>query len=139
MSEIDSEHIAIRFVNEINRHDLGALNSLMTPDFRYIDNRGHETRGRDRTCAAWTAYFQAHPEYRIAIREHMSTGPVVALFGTTSGIPPSPSHASGGPVPAAWRAVISEGRVAEWKAFGGPETILELAASARAPDTGHPI
>jgi ketosteroid isomerase-like protein len=122
VSEIEAEHIAIRFVNEINRHDLAALSEMMTPDFRYIDCRGRETMGRERACAAWTAHFQAHPEYRIAIRDRMTTGQVVALFGTSTGIElSSADRTRGGSTPGAWRAVISDGRVSEWKVYGGAE------------------
>ena len=136
MSEIESEHIAIRFVNEINRHDLTTLTSLMAPDFRYIDPHGVETRGRERACAAWTAYFEAHPEYRIAIREHMASGTVVALFGSESGTSRGPERGRRGPVPAAWRAVIADGRVAEWKVYGGAEPGQEAAGPSAAAEGG---
>ena len=124
MSEIESGHIAIRFVNEINRHDLVALASLMAPDFRFVDCQGNETRGRERTCEAWTAYFEAFPEYRIAIREHVEIGRVVALFGTTSGVEAAPADPHRRwTVPAAWRAVVSEGHITEWHAYGGREPL----------------
>lgn len=122
MSEIESEHIAIRFVNEINRHDLAELTNLMAADFRFVDSSGHETRGRERMCAAWTTVFQSFPDFRISIREHIAIGQVVALFGTASGSAAGSLRGNEKwSVPAAWRAVVSEGRVAEWQAYGGRE------------------
>lgn len=129
MSEIESGHIAIRFVNEINRHDLVALASLMAPDFRYVDSQGHETRGRERMCQAWTALFEAFPEYRIAIREHVEIGQVVALFGTASGVEAASADAHRRwTIPAAWRAVVSEGHITEWHAYGGREPLSRIPA-----------
>ena len=131
MSEFESGHIAIRFVNEINRHDLAALTTLMAPDFHFVDSQGRETRGRERMCEVWNALFESFPEYRIAIREHVETGQLVVLFGTASGgeAPTTDLHRRWS-VPAAWRAVVSDGRITEWQAYGGREP---LSRSARTP------
>ncbi len=123
VSESISEHIAIRFVNEINRHDVAALVSLMAPDIRFIDEKGCELRGRDRISEAWTVYFRSFPDYRIAIRTHLATGQMVALFGVASGTVSIPSDGTRRwASPAAWRAVISDGRISEWQVYGGQES-----------------
>lgn len=133
MSENALEHIAIRFVNEINRHDVTALASLMTPDVRFIDGRGHELRGRDRISEAWAAYFRSFPDYRIAIREHIATGQMVALFGSTSGTAADPSVATRRwTSPAAWRAIISDGRISEWQVYGGGDSPEKVPSPADA-------
>ncbi len=118
MGEDESKHTVIRFVNEINRHDLVALASLMAADFRFIDSEGREIRGRERVCEAWTTYFASHPDFRLAIREHMAIGQFVALFGTASGSDTSTAGARSA-VPTAWRAVVSAGQVTEWQVYGG--------------------
>lgn len=134
MSESVSEHIAIRFVNEINRHDVSALASLMAPDIRFIDERGQELRGCDRVSEAWTECFHSVPDYRIAIREHLATGQKVALFGTVSGTASSPPDGSRRWIsPAAWRAVISEGRISEWQAYGGQEAREKIPVRTEPP------
>lgn len=129
MAEADTERVAIRFVNEINRHDVPALTAMMAPDFRFVDSLGHEVRGVDRMQAAWTSYFALFPDYRITIREHLSLGQVVALFGTASGTLaehgelPSRNRWT---LPAAWRAVVREGRVVDWQVYADNQPVSEL-------------
>ncbi len=123
MAEIDPGRIALRFVNEINRHDLEALEGLMAPDFRWVDPSGQETLGRDRGCAAWAKEFRRTPDLRLAIHDHLCQGSVIALFGTASG-----TRLGGGGlprqhwvVPTAWRVVVRDARIAEWQVFSPPE------------------
>ncbi len=124
MAELDPDRIALKFVNEINRHDVGALSAMMAPDFRFVDELGRELRGRDRMSAAWVTYFAEHPEYRVVIRDHLALGTTVALFGTASGtgggdaIALPPGRRS---VPVALRAVVREGHVAEWQVYSESE------------------
>lgn len=129
MVEVDPERVALRYVNEINRHDLTELLELMAPDFRYRDGLGQEVRGRERMREAWATHFGQFPDYRVVIREHLALGPVVALFGTASG-----TLAEGGELPArnrwtlpvAWRAVVREGRVEEWQVYTDSEPVRKL-------------
>lgn len=124
MVETDPDRIALRFVNEINRHDVSTLFELMAPNFRYVDGLGQETRGRERMREAWTVYFGQFPDYHVVIRDHLVLGPVVALFGTATG-----TFAEGGEVsprsrwsvPVAWRAVVREGKVEEWQVYTDSE------------------
>jgi len=134
MSEDEYQRVAIRFVNEINRHDVAALGAMMSSDFRFIDSLGREVRGRDRMSQAWTTYFQMFPDYRIAIREHLCQGQVVALFGAASGTVASsgdPPNVSRWRIPAAWRAVVWEGRVAEWQVYADNEPVSHLLSASR--------
>ena len=134
MAESDPDRTALRFVNEINRHDVPVLLELMAPDIRYIDPSGQEVRGRERMAEVWSALFGRFPDLHIVIRDHLSLGPVVGLFGVASG-----TVADGGEhAPAtrwsrnaAWRAVVRDGRVEEWQAYfdDGP---------MRAPRDAHP-
>lgn len=135
MPEVEPERLAIRFVNEINRHDVGAMAALMAPDFRFVDGLGHELRGRERMAQAWTVYFQQFPDYRIAIREHFSQGHVVALFGTASGSvadPGNPPTVHRWTIPAAWRAVVWESHVSEWQVYADNLPVATLLGRERA-------
>ena len=137
MVESDPDRVALRFVNEINRHDLSALFELMAPGFRYVDSLGQEVRGRERMRETWKTYFGQFPDYRVVIRDHLAVGSVVALFGTATG-----TLAQGGELPArnrwslpvAWRAVVREGRVEEWQAYTDSEPVRKLL-STRGPGT----
>lgn len=135
MSEVESERVAIRFVNEINRHDVAALTALMTPDIRFVDSLSHEVRGRERMSQAWTAYFELFPDYRITIREHLCLGQTVGLFGTASGSvtePGNPPVVHRWTLPAAWRALVWEGHVSEWQVYMDNQPVAALLNSARA-------
>ena len=135
MTETDPERIALRFVNEINRHDVTALAAIMAPDFRFVDSLGQEVHGVDRMRAAWTAYFALFPDYRIAIHEHLHLGAVVALFGTASGTLadrgelPRRNHWT---LPAAWRAVVRDGRIVDWQVYVDNTPVAELLRAQRA-------
>jgi ketosteroid isomerase-like protein len=129
MSEADSERVAIRFVNEINRHDVAALAAMMAPDFRFVDSLGQEVHGVERMRAAWTSYFALFPDYRITIREHLSLGQVVALFGTASGTLAEHGELptrNRWTLPAAWRAVVREGRVVDWQVYADNQPVSKL-------------
>jgi ketosteroid isomerase-like protein len=126
----DPDRIALRFVNEINRHDLPALSALMSPDFRFVDSLGHELRGRDRMTEAWSSYFAMFSDYRIAVREHLTLGPVVALFGTATGTYASadePTAHHRWSIPAAWRAVVRDGLVTEWQVYADNDPVRQAA------------
>lgn len=132
MVESDPDRIALRFLNEINRHDVSALFELMAPDFRFVDGLGQEIRGRERMRETWSSYFGHFPDYRVVIREHLVLGPVVALFGTATGTLaegrelPSKNRWS---IPVAWRAVVREGRVEEWQVYSDNEPVRKLLSS----------
>lgn len=130
----EPERVALRFVNEINRHDVAALDQLMSGDFRFVDALGQEVRGKERMHEAWTSYFAMFPDYRIAIREHLALGPVVALFGTASGTAArngEPAGPARWTLPAAWRAVIREGRVSEWQVYADNEPVWKALGVKR--------
>lgn len=132
MVESDPDRVALRFVNEINRHDLPALFELMAPDFRYVDSLGQEVRGRERMRETWTTYFGQFPDYRVVIREHLALGPVVALFGTATATLaqgedlPSRNRWS---QPVAWRAIVREGRVEEWQVYADGEAVRKRVST----------
>lgn len=132
MTDSDPGRIALRFVNEINRHDLEALSHMMSPDVVRVDPLGHQVRGRDRSCAEWAREFHDTPDLRISIHDHLTQGALVALFGTESGthegIVGSPrqhwSH------PSAFRVVVRDAHVAEWQEFSEPELAKRPAPTA---------
>lgn len=112
--------IALAFVNRINRHDVAGLAALMTEDHRFVDALGQEVRGREPMEKGWLGYFAWFPDYSIKVDDALSDGNVVALFGTAQGTysanksAPGESHWE---IPAAWKAVILDGRVAEWRVY----------------------
>jgi len=125
------ENVARAFVNAINRHDLAALADFMTTEHRFIDSLGNVVEGRDKMRAAWAGYFRMVPYYSIAIDEAHGSGAVVVLLGSAQG-----TYSSDGQLreenrwqtPAALRAVIADGKVAEWRVYADNEPMRRLVA-----------
>ena len=134
MPESDPARVVIRFVNEINRHDVAALLGLVSDDHVFVDGLGHELRGRERLREAWTSYFAMFPDYRILIEHHLEVGIVVGLFGSASG-----TYAKDGElsptrrwkIPAAWMAVVRDGRVDHWQVYADNEPVWKVMGVSR--------
>jgi ketosteroid isomerase-like protein len=130
MSE-SAERVARAFVAAINRQDVDALAALMTAEHCFIDSLGNAVRGREAMRAAWTGYFKMVPDYSIAMEEAYSNGAVVVLLGVVQG-----TYAADGELkpenrwqtPAALRAAIEDGQVAEWRVYADNEPIRQKMA-----------
>jgi hypothetical protein len=101
----------------------------MTDDHRFVDSDGREQSGRDRVRRAWEQYFSMVPDFRIRVEHAFSEGRSVALFGVAegtfleNGVLEPRNHWV---VPAAWRVVIEDGRVAVWQLYVNPEPMVEI-------------
>ena len=135
MTEAEIVRVALRFANEINRHDVDALLALASDDHLFVDGLGQELHGRDKLRAAWHEYFELFPDYHIDVRETFQSGRVVALLGTASGTLTVEGQARSEnrwKVPAAWRAVVDHGQVVHWQVYADNEPARRILA-ARAP------
>jgi ketosteroid isomerase-like protein len=145
-SESDTARIALKFVNEINRHDVESVLALITDDHLMIDPDGVEVRGRDRLRAAWADLFRAFPDYHLGVKEWFQNGRTVGMFGVASGtfaVGEQLPAENRWKAPAAWRAVVRDHRIAQWQAFldraaaqrsmGARRAEPERAAEAAAP------
>ena len=115
------------FIARINDHDVDGLSAMLTENHRFIDSLGSVFVGRETLRAGWADYFRLVSEYRITIDECADGEPSLLLVGSVAG-------RSGGvewTVPAAWRAVVHHGRLAEWQVYVDNEP---LRASLRFPD-----
>jgi uncharacterized protein (TIGR02246 family) len=114
------------FVNAINRRNIDELAELMTEDHVFTDGLGVAVRGRDNMKAGWAAYLQLVPGFTIAIEETYSDDPVVILLGVAQGTYAGETWST----PAAWRAKVRDGRVAEWRVYADNEPIRQLMRKA---------
>ena len=142
MSDL-AEGVAQAFVRAINRQDVEALAALMTLEHRFVDSLGNVAEGREKMRAAWVGYFRMVPDYTIEVEETFCDGLVVVMLGVARGTycPDSESHLKspnardqGHPelqvenrweTPAALRAVVEDGLVAEWRVYADNEPIRE--------------
>jgi len=104
------------FIDRINSHDVDGLAELMTDDHRFIDAHGNEVVGKDKMTAGWRGYFEWFPVYSIEVNEIFEQGDTFAMFGFAGGSFKGKSDASWR-LPAAWKAIVKDGRVALWQVF----------------------
>jgi uncharacterized protein (TIGR02246 family) len=156
MSEGVQAAVAVtrRFVEAINRQDVQALAELMTPDHRFTDSLGNTVRGRESMREGWKLYFQIVPDYRLDIEETYVNDSAVVMLGVAGG---TYSHgfesvrATGMPIvlpdgtskvlnkwqtPAAVRARIEDGLVAEWRVYADNEPIRKLMRGEEGANPG---
>jgi ketosteroid isomerase-like protein len=127
----EPEAIALAFVKAINRQDVNALVELMAPSHRFIDSLGGVTEGRDAMRAGWVGYFRMVPDYAIEIKDTYCDGQVFVMLGVVGGTYAPDSRLSEEnrwQTPAALRAVIEDGKVAEWRVYADNEPIRQLIA-----------
>jgi limonene-1,2-epoxide hydrolase len=107
----------------------------MTPDHRFVDSLGTAVEGRERMVEGWRQYFQMVPDYHIDIARSFADGAEVALLGAARG-----TYSRGGQLsstgawqtPAAWRAIVRDGRIAEWQVYADNEPIRQRMGRASA-------
>ena len=128
INEMNLVQAARSFVDAINAHDPVAIVALTTADHRFIDSLGH-TIAADKLASAWQSYFRMVPDYRITVTRWIADDDNIVALGTASGTFTSdgtihPENAWS--TPAAWRALIRDGKVAEWQVYADNEPIREI-------------
>jgi ketosteroid isomerase-like protein len=126
--------VALAFVDRINCHDVAGLVALMAEDHRFVDGLGQELRGREQMEQGWRGYFAWFPDYSIRVDNALSDGNVVVLLGMAQGTyatnrdAPPENHWE---IPAAWKAVIQNERVAEWRVYADNEPVWKVMGVKR--------
>jgi predicted enzyme related to lactoylglutathione lyase len=120
---------------------LGKLGSLITTTHTFIDAHNNRVEGKDNVLAGWKFYFEWFPDYRIEAEKIFSHGNEFAAFGFAEGtyhnIKEEEKKAHWR-LPASWRAVVSDGKIALWQVYADTmipfEIINRFAAPAGAND-----
>ncbi len=119
----------LRFLDCINARDTNQLAALMTEDHLFVDSLGREVRGREKMRAAWQGYYAFCPDYWVSVEDTFANGNKVAVFGAAGGTIarngklPSENKWR---IPAAWLAVVEDGRVKEWRVYADNKPVYEL-------------
>ncbi|MGP0020035.1 MAG: nuclear transport factor 2 family protein [Candidatus Sulfotelmatobacter sp.] len=109
--------VVLEFMDRINAADVDGLCRLMTEAHVFTDGLGNSFSGRENMRAGWKTYFSWFPDYRVSHEEIFQEHDSVAVFGTASGTfavngkLPAENHWK---IPAAWKAVVRDGQIAEW-------------------------
>jgi uncharacterized protein (TIGR02246 family) len=129
----------LAFFDAINRHDPDKLAELMTEDHAFIDALGNSMRGRETMRAGWRSYFAMCPDYHVSQQDVLHSGDTVAAFGTAGGtISVNGQLASENKwqTPAAWRAVVQDGLLTEFRVYADTKPVFEILAKLEKPEPG---
>jgi len=127
LKDEEAKRVADEFIAAINARDLDRLAGLMTDDHRFVDATGAVHVGRETMRTGWEGYFAAFPQYRIEAETTVASEPLVLLCGWATGTSktePGPGKGRSWRIPAAWKAVVREGRMAEWQVYCDVEPML---------------
>jgi ketosteroid isomerase-like protein len=121
--------VVLRFEEHINASSAEAICALMTADGEFIDALGNRVQGLAKLRAAWEDYFKMVPDYSISHSEIFADGNIVAVFGSAQG-----TFSKDGTLakknfwktPAAWRAVVKDGKIAVWQVYADNEPIRAI-------------
>ena len=144
--------IAMEFIRRVNAGDVNGLCELMTEGHIFQDALGKRFIGRETMRHGWTNYLKMVSDYQVHADEFFQTNERVAIFGTASGRyiglhglaakagNGAPVHSTGaestvGPngfweVPAAWRAMVQDGKIAEWRVYADNQPLRKLMGDA---------
>ena len=128
---MDPKSVVLAFLEKINAHDVDGLCALMAPDHVFVDSDGSRVAGREAMRAGWAKYLEWFPDYRIAWEEILAHGDVVAIFGTARGTYTGDGRQAGRKpweIPAAWKAVVRNGRVVEWRVYANVDAVRKQMA-----------
>lgn len=121
--------LVLQFEQAINSRNPEAICSLMTSDGEFIDSLGNRIQGTEKLRSAWIGYFKMVPDYSISHSEIFAQGDTVAVFGSTQG-----TFSKDGQLrkedfwktPAAWRAIVKNGKIALWQVYADNESIRAI-------------
>jgi ketosteroid isomerase-like protein len=128
MGNLQPLEVAMDFIKRINSGDVNALCELLTEGHIFQDALGKRFIGRETMRRGWTMYFKMVADYQVHADEFFQTDDRLAIFGTASG-----RYAGGGAakenfweVPAAWRATVQGGLIAEWRVYADNQPLRKL-------------
>ena len=140
MNQPTSADVAMAFVAKINAHDVDGLVALMTPDHVFVDALNNSFLGAEQMRQGWKFYFSMFPDYAIEVTDEFERGGVIAMFGKARGtlaVNGKLTRENFWEIPAAWKAVVKDGRVAEWRVYCDNEPARKIMA-ANAPAASTP-
>ena len=120
-----NKEIVLAFVDSTNCRDVSALGDLMADDHRFIDAHANEVKGREPMIAGWRGYFGMFPDYAIEVNEIFEGGDRFAMFGFAGGSFQGKPEASWR-LPAAWKAIVKDGRISLWQVFADTKIPFEI-------------
>jgi ketosteroid isomerase-like protein len=117
----------LQFVRAVNVHDVKSVMALMASDPLLVDSLGNRVHGAPSIEAGWRGYFTMCPDYWIQTDDAIAEGGTVIAVGHAGGTIDGVAWRT----PAAWKAVIRDGGVAEWHVFADNKPVYEILAGRK--------
>ena len=109
-----SKETVLAFVDAINAQNVDQLGELMTDDHTFVDPHGNKVTGRKQMIAGWRGYFEWFPDYRIEVSDVFESESEFGIFGFAGGSFKGNVERKWR-IPAAWKIVVRDGRIALWQ------------------------
>ena len=116
---------ALAFIARINAHDVEGLGALMSDGHTFIDAHGNQVSGKEKMIAGWRGYFEWFPDYYIEVTDVFEDEDKLALFGFAGGTFKNKEGESWR-LPAAWKAIVKDGRVSLWQVYADTKIPFEV-------------
>jgi ketosteroid isomerase-like protein len=129
---MNSGEILEQWLAAINHHDVTALAALMSADHLFVDSLGNRVEGASSMAAGWRGYFAMCPDYWIRRDHALAEGETILAAGEAGGTIDCESWR----IPAAWKAVIRDGRVVEWRVFADNTPVHEILRRRQSTRSG---
>jgi ketosteroid isomerase-like protein len=113
------------FIDCINAHDVEGLAEILSDDHTFIDAHANEVVGKEKMIAGWRGYFEWFPDYYIEVTDVFEDGDTFAMFGFAGGSFKGKESESWR-IPAAWKAIVKNDRVALWQVFADTKIPFEI-------------
>lgn len=113
-----------QFVAAVNHQNVSAIAYMLSSDHIFVDALGNRIQGASAMEGAWRGYFTMCPDYWIRPEHILAEGDLVLVAGEAGGTIDGQSWRA----PAAWKAVIRGGQVAEWRVFADNKPVYEILA-----------
>jgi len=117
-----ADAVFLAFVDAVNEHDLATLGNLMTADHVFIDSLGNQIESAATTEGGWRDYFEMCPDYWIEAADVFVDDAMVLAAGRAGGTIDGVEWQT----PAAWKAIVRDGRVAQWQVFADNAPVYEI-------------
>jgi len=111
-----------QFVAAINSHDPEALGRLMATDHVFLNGLGNRVQGSLAMKAGWADYFALCPDYWIRVDTSLEKNGTVLAVGEAGGT----IDRQRWKIPAAWKAMILDGKVTEWRVFADNKPVYDI-------------
>ena len=127
-AEIES---VLSFIEAINTHNLEQLTDLMTDDHIFVDTLGRRMSGLEEIREEWRKFMDVFPDYKVTVADILQKENVIGIIGRASGTYTlKGKQVSNGhwEIPAAWKAIVKDGRIAQWQIIADFEPVRQIKA-----------